>query len=63
MIALTKWQKILATMYDLCGGEMKPLQYEDIVVEAFKKPTIPRLKRRAQTALRNEEKRLASHGK
>jgi hemerythrin len=39
MIALTKWQKILATMYDLCGGEMKPLQYEDIVVEAFKKYT------------------------
>lgn len=37
MIALTKWQKILATMFDLCGGEMKPLQYEDIVVEAFKK--------------------------
>jgi hypothetical protein len=37
MIALTKWQKILATMYDLCGGESKPLQYEDIVVAAFKR--------------------------
>lgn len=37
MIVLTKWQKILATMFDLCGGEAKPLQYEDIVVEAFKK--------------------------
>ena len=37
MIALTKWQKILATMFDLCGGTAKPLQYEDIVVEAFKK--------------------------
>ncbi|MGI9035122.1 MAG: hypothetical protein ACR2GD_03675 [Pyrinomonadaceae bacterium] len=24
-------------MFDLCGGEMKPLQYEDIVVEAFNK--------------------------
>lgn len=37
MIVLTKWQKILATMFDLCGGAAKPLQYEDIVVEAFKK--------------------------
>jgi len=37
MIALTKWQKILATMFDLCSGQAKPLQYEDIVVEAFKK--------------------------
>jgi hypothetical protein len=37
MKALTKWQKILATMFDLCGGAAKPLQYEDIVVEAFKK--------------------------
>lgn len=37
MIALTKWQKILATMFDLCGGAAKPLQYEDIVVEAFRK--------------------------
>lgn len=37
MKALTKWQKILATMFDLCGGMSKPLQYEDIVVEAFKK--------------------------
>lgn len=32
-----RWQKILATMFDLCGGQAKPLQYEDIVVEAFKK--------------------------
>ena len=39
MTTLTKWQKVLATMFNLCGGEMKPLQYEDIVVEAFKKYT------------------------
>jgi hypothetical protein len=37
MIALTKWQKILATMFDLCGGQAKSIQYEDIVVAAFKK--------------------------
>jgi hypothetical protein len=35
--ALTKPQKILAVMFDLCNGEAKALQYEDIVVSAFKK--------------------------
>ena len=37
MRALTKPQKILAVMFDLCHGEAKALQYEDIVVSAFKK--------------------------
>lgn len=37
MKALTKPQKILAVMFDLCNGEAKALQYEDIVVSAFKK--------------------------
>ncbi len=37
MKALTKWQRILATMYDLSSSRAKSLQYEDIVVEAFKK--------------------------
>ena len=37
MNTLTKWQKILATLFSLSGGRAKSLQYEDIVVEAFKK--------------------------
>lgn len=36
MQTLSKPQKILAVMFDLCGGEPKALQYEDIVVGAFK---------------------------
>jgi hypothetical protein len=34
---LSKPQKILAVMFDLCRGENKALQYEDIVVAAFKR--------------------------
>lgn len=37
MKMLTKWQKILATLFALSGGRAKSLQYEDIVVEAYKK--------------------------
>jgi hypothetical protein len=37
MQALTKPQKILAVMFDLCRGEQRALQYEDIVVNAFKR--------------------------
>jgi hypothetical protein len=37
MQALSKPHKILAVMFDLCGGEHKALQYEDIVVAAFKR--------------------------
>ncbi len=37
MQTLSKPQKILAVMFDLCGGEQKALQYEDIVVAAFKR--------------------------
>src|SRR5216684_120989 len=37
MKALSKPQKILAIMFDLCNGQSKALQYEDIVVAAFKK--------------------------
>jgi len=37
MQTLTKPQKILAVIFDLCGGEQKALQYEDIVVAAFKR--------------------------
>jgi hypothetical protein len=37
MEALTRPQKILAVMYDLCQGQPKTLLYEDIVVAAFKK--------------------------
>jgi hypothetical protein len=33
----TKPQKILAVMFELCRGENKALQYEDIVVAAFKR--------------------------
>ena len=36
MQTLSKPQKILAVMFDLCEGEPKALQYEDIVVNAFK---------------------------
>lgn len=36
MQALSKPQKILAVMYQLCHGEATALQYEDIVVAAFK---------------------------
>jgi hypothetical protein len=36
MQTLSKPQKILAVMFDLCEGEPKSLQYEDIVVSAFK---------------------------
>jgi hypothetical protein len=36
MQTLSKPQKILAVMLDLCKGEPKALQYEDIVVAAFK---------------------------
>src|SRR5213593_3820815 len=36
MQTLSKPQKILAVMFDLCEGEPKALQYEDIVVAAFK---------------------------
>jgi hypothetical protein len=34
---LSKPQKILAVMFDLCRHENKALQYEDIVVAAFKR--------------------------
>jgi hypothetical protein len=34
---LTKPQKILAVMYDLCKGRAQPLLYEDIVVAAYKR--------------------------
>lgn len=37
MQTLSRPQKILAVMFDLCAGEPKALQYEDIVVTAFKK--------------------------
>jgi hypothetical protein len=37
MQALSKPQKILAVMFDLCRGEHRALQYEDIVVAAFKR--------------------------
>jgi len=37
MKALTKPQKILAIMLELGGGMSKPLQYEDIVVAAFRR--------------------------
>jgi hypothetical protein len=37
MQTLSKPNKILAVMFDLCGGEHKALQYEDIVVAAFKR--------------------------
>jgi len=37
MKTLTKPQKILAVMFDLCKGKPRALQYEDIVVEAFKR--------------------------
>ncbi len=35
MQTLSKPQKLLAVMFDLCKGEPKALQYEDIVVTAF----------------------------
>jgi hypothetical protein len=35
--ALSKPQKILAVMFYLCRGEHRTLQYEDIVVAAFKR--------------------------
>ena len=35
MKVLTKPQKILAVMFDLCNGKQKALLYEDIVVAAF----------------------------
>src|SRR6266487_4209353 len=37
MQALSKPQKILAVMYGLCQGDATALQYEDIVVAAFKR--------------------------
>lgn len=37
MQTLSKPQKILAVMYELCGGDATALQYEDIVVAAFKR--------------------------
>lgn len=37
MQTLSKPQKILAVMFDLCKGEPTALQYEDIVVTAFKR--------------------------
>ena len=37
MKTLTKPQKILAIMYELCKGAPQALLYEDIVVAAFKK--------------------------
>lgn len=36
-LALSKSQKIVAVMFELCGGESKPIHYEDIVVFAFRK--------------------------
>jgi hypothetical protein len=37
METLSKPQKILAVMFDLCGAQTKALQYEDIVVAAFQR--------------------------
>lgn len=37
MQALTKPQKILAVMFELCEGRPRALQYEDIVVAAFER--------------------------
>src|SRR5690242_5192379 len=37
MRTLTKPQKILAVVFDLCKGEAVAVQYEDIVVAAYKK--------------------------
>jgi hypothetical protein len=37
MKALSKPQKILAVMFDLCQGQQMALLYEDIVVESFKR--------------------------
>lgn len=37
MQTLTRPQKILAVIFDLCGGKQKAIQYEDIVVAAFKR--------------------------
>lgn len=37
MQALSRPQKILAVMYELCQGDATALQYEDIVVAAFKR--------------------------
>lgn len=37
MKSLSKPQKILAVMHELCGGELRPLQYEDIVVAAYRR--------------------------
>jgi len=37
MQTLSKPQKILAVMYELCRGDATALQYEDIVVAAFKR--------------------------
>ena len=37
MKALSKPQRILAVMFDLCNGKPKALSYEDIVVAAFKR--------------------------
>ena len=36
METLSKPQKILAVMFDLCKGEPRALQYEDIVVAAYR---------------------------
>jgi hypothetical protein len=37
MRALSKPQRILAVMFELCNGKPKALSYEDIVVAAFKR--------------------------
>jgi hypothetical protein len=37
MQTLSKPQRILAVMFDLCKGEPKPILYEDIVVAAFQR--------------------------
>lgn len=37
MQALSRPQKILAVMYELCRGDATALQYEDIVVAAFRR--------------------------
>ena len=37
MKPLSRPQKILSVMYDLCKGEPRALQYEDIVVAAFER--------------------------
>src|SRR5438876_10803901 len=37
MKTLSKPQKILAVMFDLCDGQQKALLYEDIVVASFKR--------------------------